>query len=99
MCVDVVWVVLQNGVQMVNDVLGGWVDLVMGLLLVEVDVLWVLMYWWVVLVDILYVFVCYGNVVVEVCVDLLVSVVDVVVVGVDLVRLVFDFGFGFVKMV
>ena len=88
---------LENGAQMVNDVSGGRADASMAGLLVEADVPWVLMHWRSVSSEHPHTAPRYRDVVAEVRAELLASVDDAVVAGVDPAKLIIDPGLGFAK--
>jgi dihydropteroate synthase len=88
---------LENGAQMVNDVSGGRADASMAVLLVEADVPWVLMHWRSVSSEHPHTAPRYRDVVAEVRAELLASVDDAVVAGVDPAKLIIDPGLGFAK--
>jgi dihydropteroate synthase len=88
---------LENGAQMVNDVSGGRADASMAGLLVEADVPWVLMHWRSVSSEHPHTAPRYHDVVAEVRAELLASVDDAVVAGVDPAKLIIDPGLGFAK--
>lgn len=95
--VEIVVVVVCVGVCIVNDVLGGLVDLDMWVVVVEFGVDFVIGYWCGFLVD-MYVYVEYCWVVCEVVGEFQECMGEVVVVGIVFLCLIFDLGIGFVKV-